>query len=228
MPGHHAVSVAPFDHLVHGLDEQRVIELAGNSQRDRKVGRPDHDHVQAFQREQLVGALHGAHGLELHHRERLAILMLDDLRHAARFVIHHGGIDAEAADSQRRKAQPAQRLFEHLGIFHARQNDALRALIEQAGAQRVLHLADAHDRRDAGQLARNDHVVRRLQVERPVLHIDEDIVEARRREGAGNLRSPVHLQPAAVHDLAFGEPFPGRISAHEFYAILIPQPMTVR
>ena len=154
--------------------------------------------------------------------------MLDDLRHAARFVIHHGGIDAEAADSQGRKAQPAQRCLEHLGIFHARQNDALRALIQQAGAERILHFADAHDRRDAGQLARNDHVVRRLQVERPVLHIDEDIVETRRRKGAGNLGGPVYLKAAAVDDFTFGEPFPGRICAHRLYAILNPQPMTVR
>jgi hypothetical protein len=60
-------------------------------------------------------------------------------------------------------------------------------------------------------LQADDHVVRGLQVERAVLHIDEDIVEARRREGAGNLGRPVHLQAAAVNHLAFGEPFPGRI-----------------
>jgi hypothetical protein len=225
---HHAVRVTAFDHPIDGLDEQRVIELAGNAQRDGEVGRTDHHHVQAFQREQLVGAFHGAHGLELHHREGLTILMRNDLRHGARLVVDHRGIDAEAADSQRRKAQPAKRFLEQLGIFHARQDDALRALIQQTGAQRILHLADAHDGRDAGQLRGHDHVVHRLQVERAVLHIDEDIVEARRREGARNLRCPIHLQPAAVNHLASGEPFPSRIRAHEFYAILIPQPMTVR
>ena len=50
-----------------------------------------------------------------------------------------------------------------------------------------------------------DHVVHGLQVEGPVLHIDEDVVEARRREGARNLRRPVDLQPAPEDRLAFGE-----------------------
>src|SRR5260370_18713630 len=51
---HHAVRVAAFDYLVDGLDEQRAIELAGNSEGDGEGGRPDHDYVQAPEREQLV------------------------------------------------------------------------------------------------------------------------------------------------------------------------------
>ena len=100
-----------FSITFRGLEKQRIIELAGNSQGDGKVGRSDHDYVQAW-REQFVGALHGAHGLELDDGEGIAILMLDDFRHAARFVTHHGGVDAETADAQRRKTQPAKRLFE--------------------------------------------------------------------------------------------------------------------
>ena len=36
-------------------------------------------------------------------------------------------------------------------IFHARQDDALRPLVQQPGTQRVLHLAHAHDRRNAAR-----------------------------------------------------------------------------
>ena len=46
-----------------------------------------------------------------------------------RLIVHHGGVDAESALAHGRKPQPAQRLFQDRGIFHARKDDALRTLI---------------------------------------------------------------------------------------------------
>ncbi len=124
------------------------------------------------------------------------------------------GVDAIPADSHRRKTHPTDRLGEHLGIFHARQNDALRSRVEQTAHQRIKEFGYPDDRRDAilqGDLIMSWTVSR---VERAVLEIDENIIEAGGRKGPADFGRPVDLQAASKHRFASDKPLPCEIRAH--------------
>ena len=131
-----------------------------------------------------------------------------------RFIADHGRIHAEAALAGRRIAQPAQRFFERLQVVDARQDDALRARIEQAREERIQQLAHAHQRRYARVQRGVDHVLHGLQVEGAVFHIDKDIIESGGRESARDFGRPVCLQHAAEHSAALGETFTGEVDLH--------------
>ena len=67
--------------------------------------------------------------------------------------------------------------------------------------------------RDVGEW---DNAVNGLQIETSMLQIDEDVIEAGSREGAGNLGGAVHLQAVAIDGLASLEAFTGGIGSHRY------------
>ena len=173
-----------------------------------------HHHVQALYGKKLVGAVHGGLGFKLHHRQRVAVLVSDDFRKARGFIAHHGAVDTVTALAQGRETHPAEGFAQNRRIFHAREDDALGARIEQPRRQRIEQLADADDGGDIGIERGLDHVLHGFQVERAVLHVEKDIIEAGGGKGAGDFRRAVALQPASEYGLAAQHLLPRLIGLH--------------
>ena len=96
---------------------------------------------------------------------------------------------AEAALAGRRIAHRAHRLLGIGGAPDHREDDPHRAGIEHRLDQPVHVPRHAHDRRAAGAVGRGDHRMGRLDPDRPVLHVEEQPVEARRREHLGRMHA---------------------------------------
>src|SRR5579883_1237662 len=118
----HPVTVALLDQLVDRRHQQRILELARNPQRNRKIGRTDHRDVHAGNGKQFFGALHRRDSFELDHRQGVQVLVLDDLGEAARFIFDHRRVDAVAALAHWRKTHPAQGFAQDRRIFQDRKS----------------------------------------------------------------------------------------------------------
>ena len=57
------MTIALFDDALDGVDEQGMIPLAGDAERDRQVGGPYHHHVESFYRKQFIGSFDGGGAL---------------------------------------------------------------------------------------------------------------------------------------------------------------------
>ena len=160
-----------------------MIEVAEMAHRRREIGGPDEQRIDAGNRGDRRQVLHRGRGLDLHDHADLGgsrFLVIRDVAPAAAAM--HGG---DAADAVGRITRVRDRALRLLGVLHERDEQRLRAGIEQALDQHHVVPRRPHDRGRRRPRHRAQHVGDLRRVDRRVLGVDDEKIEAGAAERFG-------------------------------------------
>ena len=96
----------------------------------------------------------------------------------------------------------ARRFFSRIDVRH---DHALRAVVEHARGMVMFLAWHTHDRRNAGRQCRSADLRCGVEIERAVLHVDEQPVEAGRLADGGDVSGARLAQPEAGRNFALFE-----------------------
>ena len=194
---------AGADHLLVGLGDARVVELPRDGHLEAQIVGADEQRIDALHRGDLLALRDALRRFDHHHHQRL---LVDDARGL-------GDRDRREAELRQRAAHraladrgvaagigAAARLR---GVVDVREHDALGAVVQHPRGVPVLHAGDAHHRRDADRERSGRDLRRGVGVERAVLAVDEQPVEA------GGLGDGGDADGARLGDAQADGEFPG-------------------
>ena len=182
----------------------RVVELPGDPEAVRQVGRADEQDVDAVDRGDLLGVLDRAPRFDLDDPEQPPVDRLD-VGVAELAETCAAGRQGQPAHAVGRVAHERDRLARLLGQVHPRDHDPVRTEVERAPDPQPLARGRADDRRGA-RAAHRVEVGQQLRFGRAaVLEVDDQPVEAGAGQDLGGDRRADHGE-RAVDGLAGLQP----------------------
>src|SRR5262249_20064079 len=204
-------------HEFHCLLHLRAMNIETPGERHRQVVRPEADHIDAVEREDLIELVKRAFSLDLGAGDGPVIGGSEILA----LLVEPRPVRPPAAQAPWRVLHRLHEGFGVLDGFYHRAHDPLRASVERAADQAKVVLSNAHDCRQARGPRRSEAGKQSLVAAEPVLLIDGDTVEGRlpdKLDEEGVVEGEPGVEQGAALLCRFAEAILGHVETAQLFA----------